>query len=389
MTVKNDRRLLREYIRIILKEDEGGGGDYGGGGEWAGTIGGGYDTGWGYGEYGPTLYNIFIKPFADVGTIAKASAMKVTARTKAALKIAVESALTTMIPFLTSNYSKIFELEQKELTAIKNRYKQTFADIDNAFNNDAHFISFLISPSSYITTRLASATPDAFLHTMEIFTHGSENVSAYYEDLKGRLMKIEKDLSDNIMNYRKDVAARKVGEAPRGGYMTAAKKQALQKIGVNPHESRLREDDEKKAPVKKTKEQLFGEEIAKTFADPGFKKAVESSPEAQKMQAEANKIMHQISSKVMAEAQKVLSAQTPEQIERLTGKHLGLQQKIQQMPKEEQQAATQALMKQVKAAMKNFYVMSLTKQLQGLQDVDPNNLYTRTLNSMISKIKSL
>src|SRR4051812_36709123 len=112
-------KLLKEYVRHIIAED-----GYDMGMMGMGDMPGGIAFG------GPSLYQTFIKPFVNVGKVALAGAEKIAARTKAAIRVAVEGTLSTLIPFLEAEYDKIFEAEEKDLALIKEKYADLFNEIN-------------------------------------------------------------------------------------------------------------------------------------------------------------------------------------------------------------------------------------------------------------------
>jgi regulator of sirC expression with transglutaminase-like and TPR domain len=131
--------------------------------------------------------------------------------------------------------------------------------------------------------------------------------------------------------------------------------------------------------------------LSEVFADPRVKSMLEQSSMTKQMQNDAKQITAKISSAIYNEAQKVMSARSIEELERLTKKNFGVAQKLQQAPENERQQLEEAMLMQVKAAAKAFYVKQLTTEIQTLQNqgVDSTNIYIRTLQGTLDKVASL
>ena len=375
----NSIELLREYVMTLLKEE----GDYGYSGDASSMMGT-----MGYNEYGPSLKKIFIDPFLDVGKTATAAVAHMGVRTKSLLKIGTETVLTTFIPFMESNYKMIFDHEKKDLARIRDKYKDVFAVNSKAFTKDVMLLSFMISPTAFISTKLISNSPDLAVHVLEVLSHGNDSLKQYVEDIKKRLQNIEKELKDDIANYRKVNPERYVDTKVRGPYFTKKKRDLLQKAGINDSHDRgnaiLQE-------AVSNAEQAKIDLLSEVFADPRVKSMLEQSSMTKQMQNDAKQITAKISSAIYNEAQKVMSARSIEELERLTKKNFGVAQKLQQAPENERQQLEEAMLMQVKAATKAFYVKQLTTEIQTLQNqgIDSTNIYIRTLQGTLDKVASL
>lgn len=389
MSMRDDKKLLREFVRELLNEDDTGGGY---------DMGGGMGSGWGYYDYGKPLSDIFIKPFLDVGTTAMAVGTKFAARSKTLVKTLIETALTTAIPFLQSNYALIFSQEKQELEKIKEKYKAVFEANNAAFTEDVMILSFMLSPSTFLTAKTAQYAPDAIMSTLEVFSHGSENIAAYFEDIRKRIGAIEQDLKMNPDDY-KVRGDKVVGANSRGPYMTKAKRDLVKKAGL---QDALEFDDDvifeampvqqvqqpqQQAPAAQTPEQKKTAILMQVASDPNLKKMIASSPLARQMETDARQIASNISSKIMKEASGVLNVKTAQDLQRVINKPIGLE-KLNAMQPQEKQQAEQTLLTQTKAAMKSFYVKTIQTEINNLtaKGVDANNLYITTLKNTMAKV---
>lgn len=380
----SDSRLLREFVREVLKED-----DTGGYGYVPTPGGGGFGGGMGYSSYGGSLKSIFVQPFIDAGKVIKASSAKALLRIKTLAKTAIETILTTMIPFLKSNYEHIFKVEQEQLKKLKDKYRDAFKGVDAAFTKDVMILSFMVSPQAFITTRLAMKAPEAVADMLDVLCVGNEGLSKYFDDLKKRLDAIDKDLKDDVSNYRVGSDGKMVPRNARGPYLTAKKRDLLKKAGIASGLARDGETiAEDVAPQQaKSAQQRKGEEVANTLRNPDVQKMLVSAPRVQEMQRDANALVQRLSTNVLAEASRVLSAQTLEDVQKIFGRPVEVPN-LQELSPEDQQAAKDAVLSQVKTAAKDFYTKTIQADIEGLQrdGVDPNNLYIRSLQGILSKL---
>lgn len=382
--MENDKKLLREFVREILKEDDTGGGY--GSGDMSGMM-----NSWGGGmmNYGPSIKSWVIDPFLDVGKIFKASATKLATRVKTLFKIVLETVLTTVIPFLQSNYTLIFKQEKEELKRIREKYAEAFAAVDKVYTDDVMILSFMISPTAFITAKAAAKAPLAVMSMLEIFAHGNENMTKYFEDVRKRLDAIQKDILIDPDEYKIDKRGQVVGANSRGPYMTKAKRDLMKKTGIN---DALEFDDEVmfETPQAQSPADQAATLMQQVIHDPNVQKMIAQSPLAKQMQRDAYQIANTISSRILKEAHLVMSIHSIEDLQRIVKKPIGIE-KLDTLQPEEKQQAEQALVQQTKAAMKQFYVKTLEGEINNTlqRGVDPNNLYIVTLRNTMSKISSL
>ncbi len=381
--MEKTKKLLREFVKEVLKEDDTGGTGYGGGGgDSSGQMGG-----WGYGmmNYGPSIRSWAIDPFLDLGKIFKASAMKIGTRVKTLGKIIVETVLTTVVPVLETNYKLIFEHEKNDLNKIRDKYRDAFSRVDGAFTEDVMMLSFMLNPSSFVVGKVAANSPKQILSALEIFSHGNDNIKQYLDNVSKRLEQIHNDLTQDIDQYKIDQKGKFVPKGQRGPYLTQKKRDQFQKAGIM---DSVNYSDH--AIFESQKQETETSYIQKVLEDPNLKKLIESSPLAQQMQKDARNVANDLGNKILQEVRRVFAAKTIEDLQQIVKKPLG-SEKLNTLSPQEKQQAEQILITQVKSAMKQFYIKSLEGEINNSlqRGISPNNLYIATLKNMINKIDQL
>lgn len=156
--MSNEKRLIREYVKILL-EDEGGGG---GSGESSGPAT--FDTGPGF--FGTGSYSgagatrsALVSPIADVMKIIKGKAKELF---RSAWYVA-EFALKTLLSALTiglydAKYDSIHQSYLGSMSKIRSQYSQAVSDSIQAFlRNDVMSAAFFYNPGLYMTGKIATA----------------------------------------------------------------------------------------------------------------------------------------------------------------------------------------------------------------------------------------
>ena len=384
--MRKDERLLREAIRsMLLSEDDSGGSGYGGfdSGEYAG-IGGGM----GY-NYGKSLAGIFITPFIDVFKTVQAAGSKVLVRSHAMIQIVAETTLTTVIPFLQSNYTGIFKRESAQLQKIKAKYAPVFAANDAAFTTDVKILAFALNPAACITAKAATTAPQLVLKSLGYFAQGNDAVKVYLDDVTKRLRDIEQNLKDDVTKYKVGQKGDFVAAGARGPYMTTARKATVTAAKLTADSKRYPGSmlEIAAAPTRESQIETLFQTL---FADPQFSAALQNSSLVKEMAADAMAVSQGIARDVLKAATGVLKTTTLEQLQSTVKQSLGLE-KLKGLQAAERTAFEAKLLDQAKAAMKKFYIEVLTKEVETIiaGGIPANNPYVLTLTNTLAKIKTL
>ena len=341
----NESRLLREYVRTLLNEDDGYGGLMGVAAEMS-------PFGMHYASQ-DQMYNTFIKPFVDVVEVTAGKTKEMSTRTLTALKVAFEAAASSLIPALGSDYKEIFEAEQQQLEKIKSEYSDVYnASWDALKQHDIVWSAFLGWPAAFLTFKAAETAPKAVSHVLSVLSGGS---------LDGFLTKVNK-------KYSLGSGKSHSGSSHGGG----------DKIG-NYFESVIKEEDEGKKSV--------GDILSNKKV---VSKAL-NSPYAQRMQADAQKVVKGTLAKVVEKASSVAKATSLQDLQKITGKPIKGMDAITKSDPQQRKVAESNLLSLVKRSAKEMYVKELEAQVKGAVSagVPKESEFVKTYLEAISKIKSL
>lgn len=182
MMKRSDEELLKEYIRL-LKEDSDGGYSYDGINLSMGSMGPG---GAHFGS-DKELYNIFIKPFTDVFNVAKGKTKEMSQRTQTLAKIGFEALATTLIPILADDYDQLFAEEQQELQKIKSEYAEVYnATWDVLRDNDVVLAAFMYAPAAVLSYAFFQEAPKAALDLLSVL--GGGTLDAFVQTFKMKFL---------------------------------------------------------------------------------------------------------------------------------------------------------------------------------------------------------
>lgn len=344
MSTLRTRVLLRDCIQEMLKEDDGFGG--------LGDVMAGAPYGMHYASK-DQMYNIFIKPFADVAGVAAGKTKELSQKGQTLLKVAFESIATTLVPILKDSYGEIFAKEKEEIDKIRSEYGDVYNATWDAFKEmDVLIAAFMYRPDLFMTVQFARKAPKAAAKLLSVLSGGS------LDKVLGGILK-------------PDTSSSRVGRSPEGP-------------GV-PVESVIREkDDEKKGGGKVDK-------LAALMKHDKVKEVLANSPKVQQMSKVGQELVQGTLKSVFEQAQAVLGAKSLQDLQQKLGKKLPGMDKLAQVPQQERQAAEQQLLAGVKKSMKEFYTKQLEAQVKAAVDagVPQDHPYVRDYTGVISKIKGL
>ena len=139
--MNSDKKLLREYISIILNEAGGESGNSGPGGDIQSTP---YGISYGAGD---ELYNIFVAPFTDVFKVAAGKGKEVAVKAQTVGKVVLGAIGSTILPSVRANYEKIFATEKSKIDNLKKQYQPVYDKTWQAFNqDDVKLLAFMYDP---------------------------------------------------------------------------------------------------------------------------------------------------------------------------------------------------------------------------------------------------
>ena len=352
MRTLKEHRILREYVRTVLREDDGGFGGGMGGSEAMGAYGVHYAS-------GGQLYDIFVKPFVDVATVATGKTKEMSQRVQTMGKVAFETVATTLLPWLSSDYEEIFKKESEELDKIRSEYGDVYAATWDAFKNkDVALTAFFCYPGAVLTGFLAKKAPEVALKMLSVISGG---------EMDGVVGKIKKAFGGGS------------GKSKGGGTFSSPGGDKTPWM-----ESILREAGEDKQKNKKQK-------LADIVTNEKLVKKALNSPKAQRMQKEAQAAMQNTLQQVFERAQAVVTSKSLEELQKKIGKPLKGLDKLKQAKPEERASAEKQLLDSLRKSMKEFYAKSLEGQVKDAVEagIPKDSGFVTAYSEVIRKIRSL
>ena len=169
-------RLLRGAIGEMLME-------YGDGFGHAGDYGGGYGVS---DEFFKDIFNAFVDPFRHTAAFIEKFSSEVQ---KLAGKLS-EDVMAAYLPGYRADHEQYEEEYEERMSNIADKYSEVFARTEaHLFTGDAALMAFLFAPHEYITGRLAKNAPDSALAMVDMFAGGNPEVQKITDkirDITGR-----------------------------------------------------------------------------------------------------------------------------------------------------------------------------------------------------------
>ena len=363
------QKLLREYVRACLLEDDGGGGDYGG------MIG----AGMAMSPYGihfassNALYGAFIKPFVDVVDVAVGKTKEMSVKAQTLLKATFEAVATSVLPWLSSDYAEIFADEQEKLNKIRTQYGEVYKATWDAFKNkDVALSAFFCYPGAVLTGELARQAPNVALAVLSTISGGTldpwiKRVKAAYgsEASSGHSSSPKKE------KYSSSYSSK---ETHAGSFYSPAGDKAPT------WESVIREDGGKKRP-----------DLADIVTKVDVVKAALNSPVALQLQKDARAMERATLEAVLSRATAITSAKSLEDLQHKVGKPLKGLEKLHTMDQTERAAAEGQLLMDLRKSMKEFYAKSLEAQAKDAVSagIPKNSKFVTDYVEVARKIRAL
>lgn len=388
-----DRKLLKEYIRQILKED----GEYLSPGAGEGSP---YGVAWGSSE---DLVSTFITPFTDVFKTAVGQSKEITRKGRTLLTLSFSALISSFVPFIGSSYKKIFEEERSDLEKIRNEYKEVYERTDKVFSsNEAAFLAFMAAPAPTLGFLAAKESPKVIKNLLSVVTGGlSDNLfdqvkekavnAGRWAGKEGRTSSIEDKIHRNDFirfmdkdkdRYNDDSRYKDTSSETSASVSGKDIGKAAAAVASELIEARIFEKIEKKRGI--TSKEILAN---KTF----ISQAINLSDLAS-VQKRAIEIYRKTLTRVISEAQKILkNTHTIEDLEKISKKSLPETDKIKNLPPEEKKKAEKTLIDGIRKSMKDFYIKNLSDHVSEVvkSGIPEDSQYVKDYKSAIQKIQTL
>jgi hypothetical protein len=364
-TLKTEEKLLREYVKRVLAEDDDG---------FVSSTDGGspYGVSWGSGE---DLYSTFVGPFVDVFKTAAGKSKEIGQRAKTLLFIAYKTVMTTLIPVYGYNYSDVFDKEKEKIDKIRGEYKEVYDRTESALKSgDAGMLAFLASPALCTAALAAAKGPGVAKDVLSGMTGGLS------DDLFNKIK--EKAIEAGRWSLGEDDEDKKKRKREkRKDYQRKSPKDssaALDSIG----ESRLLEKKLDKSPL--TPEKILK---SKNFINKSL-----HNPKVTEMQKVATETYRSSLDQVYTQAENLLkNAKTIDDLEKFAKKKIPDAEKIRNLQGDEKVKAEKMLIDGIRKSMKDFYVKNLSDQVNRVikAGIPEEAQYIKDYRATIQKIKAL
>ena len=378
-------KLLREYVRNVLNEENGGdGGDFGGG--------------MGMGMYGMSfasqqdMYKGLIQPFVDIFKTAAGGMKQVSLKGQKLLRTTFETVATTLIPVLSSDYKGIFDKYEEKLNKVREQYKEVYdANWTALTDSDVMLAAFCYAPSAMITQWALRKAPIPVMNTIDALSGG--HFTEYFDKVEN-MLKLGGDTVEPLQRTgapgeEKSLVWSKGGG--RGGMGGGGGWGYGGDGGFGGGGEAAWHAGPLLREKKKKKKQEKQPDIVDLVMKPKIMQAVENSQITRSMQKQAQAMVHGVLEDVYDKAQGVLKAQNLEQLQKVMGKNVPEVQQVLKLPQEERAAAEQQLLKTVKTAAKNVYVQGLSDHIKIAvkSGVPQDHPYIAAYAMALNKIKAL
>lgn len=359
---RHNRERSTTDPHLLVEDDGGGGGDFGFGGFDYGGMGYGmYAVGTNRG-----LYEIFVKPFVEVIQTTSGATKETMRSLISTVEVALDVLLTTFIPFIGDTYAEIFEEEERDIEAIRDKYADIYASNVEMFSHgDMNVLAFGYDPVSYVSAVFAKKSPKVASKMVELITGDDSRIASYVEKIK------------NIYTFSdersKKGARRRHAE---GREMCAA--------------SLLVEEK------KKTRDQLAREIFVQMMNDPGVIDAIEDSRIVRSMQSDAKKAITKVYVAAKKGAEEIDGVKSFEDLKHFVGSKGGQRaaralKSIERLPNEQRAQIVPKFVQQVKKMYKGTFASGLANQLAAAKKLgmrDESDLVTtlRKATKMVASV---
>lgn len=341
-------KLVREFVREVLKED-----DYGSimAGDQFANYGAHYGS-------GSDLYNVFIKPFTDVVKTAAGKTKELSQKAQTLVKVSFEALATSLVPALSDSYAEIFADEKEKIDQIKSEYAEVYNSTWDTFReNDVLVAAFLYRPDLFLTATLAKKAPQATAKLLSVLSGGT-------------LDKVLNKFKVTRPAGKPNISGGGSGDGNYGGFGGGGFGESI---------------------VRENKGDGPEDKLVKLVQHKKVKDVLAKSQKTQEMSRLGQQLTRNTLKRVFEQAQGVLSAKSIDDVIKATGANVKGVEELKKVPEQERQKAEQVILAGVKKSMKEFYVKSLEAQLkQALDAGTPSeHPFVNDYRNVIQKIKAL
>lgn len=380
---KQEEIILKEYLNEILKEygDEGYGGGYGGRG--GGDAYGVSD------DFFKDIFNAFVDPLRHTAAFVERFSSEIQ---QLAGKLS-EDVMALYIPGYKADYEDFEKEHNQRINSIQDKYKEVFARTEaHLFTGDAALMAFLYAPHSYVTGRVLKTAPDAALSLIDLFAGGNQkvkNLTDKAREVTGRIGHVGRmrggptspsPIGINV-GAKKPIAEPKMKPFPWWNPRKEPKGKDASKryYGKTHYESISREEQIIQEGIKDMLSKIVG--IFKK--SPEIESAIQQSPLAQKMKADAEKMAKDyVNGVVSLTKEHINSLKSTKSLDKATGGQFS--QLIQQKGVGETKKTAQLVVGSTKKGIKDMAVKNLKEKMAKM----PSGLQ-QFYQAGISKIESM
>lgn len=351
MKKKTELQLLKEYVRVALREDEYG--DIA-----AGFDSSAYNSGSVHGGEMDALLDAFVKPSLDALKTAVGKTKEITRRGRTVISTSFITIATTLIPGLKYSYKELFEEEEADIQKIKSEYQDVYQRTDSALaanGFDTAVLAFMAAPGAAIAAVAAKKTPGAAKEILSTMTGGTSD--KLFDKVKG--INFEKKGDETFQPDKNN----------------------------NVEEYQIVEDDEE--PQKKKEDAGIDKKI---LTNKKFIAKALDNPRAKSISAEATKIYRGTLNDIFKHVQSVMKdTKSIGDLQKLSKKPIEGIEKLKDLQGNEKKKAEEAIFKTVRKTMKDFYIKELTDHYKSVikAGIPEDSQYIKDYKSTIEKIKAL
>ena len=362
--MKKNERLLREYVKTILKEEDVISG--------MDSYGGGYDPqsrdvygAISFGS-GKDLLGVFgITGVITAGQVALGSVKEIARRGLTFVPVLFGIITSIIFPWIGVNYAGIFEREKQDVDKIRAQYKPANDAVNALFGNvDVKMLTFMASPGTLIAAQTAILAPKATKMLLSVVSGGYSD-KLFSMGIGNALLGSEKNNS------------KKEARAYRKSFLLELNDENL---NIDNNKEKLLLSDPAFIAKSLQSETSISNEMAKNARAVINSTLQEVIDEATDVIKNSNTLVAVINSLKNYSKNKQVPKEMSEQLDNL-----------KLLPQSDRIVAERSLLSQIKKSMKEIYIKGLESRIEESLDIDKNGegFFVAAHKEAINKIKSL